>query len=56
MLMTFLVATATMLPSQQAIHRLDGSVITPAEIGATVLRLMHSAEVTGVGITFFVSY
>ncbi len=36
-----------------AIKRLDGSTITPAEIGQTVLRLMSAAEVTGVGIAIF---
>ena len=32
------------------VKRLDGSVITTAEIDATVTRLMRAAEVTGVGI------
>ena len=36
--------------SQPAVHRLDGSTITPKEIDATVTRLMAAAEVTGVGI------
>jgi len=32
------------------IKRLDGSTITPAEIDATVTRLMRAARVTGIGI------
>src|SRR5438270_12163485 len=35
---------------QQAIKRLDGSTIKPADVDATVIRLMRAAEVTGVGI------
>ena len=38
---------------QTAIRRLDASTITAAEIDATVTRLMHAAEVTGVAITIF---
>ncbi len=37
----------------QAIKRLDGSAITPAEIDATVTRLMQAAEVPGAGIAIF---
>lgn len=33
--------------------RLDGSSITPAEIDATVTRLMRAAEVTGVSVAIF---
>jgi CubicO group peptidase (beta-lactamase class C family) len=33
------------------IRRLDHSIITPAEIDATVLRLMHAAKVPGIAIT-----
>jgi CubicO group peptidase (beta-lactamase class C family) len=36
-----------------SVKRLDGSTITPTEIDATVTRLMHAAEVTGVGIAIF---
>lgn len=36
--------------AQQPIHRLDGSTIAPAEIDATVTRLMKAAEVPGVAI------
>ena len=46
-------AMALALPAaaqQRAITRLDGSKITPAEIDATVKRLMQAAEVTGVGV------
>ena len=35
------------------IERLDGSKITSGEIDATVTRLMHAAEVTGVGLAIF---
>ena len=52
-LVAYVAATATMLSAQPAVPRLDGSKITPAEIDATVTRLMRSAEVTGVGITLF---
>jgi CubicO group peptidase (beta-lactamase class C family) len=38
---------------QTAIHRLDGSIITPAELDGTVTRLMKAAEVTGVAIAIF---
>ena len=36
--------------NEPIIKRLDGSTISPAEIDATVTRLMRAAEVTGVGI------
>jgi CubicO group peptidase (beta-lactamase class C family) len=36
--------------SDQPIKRLDGSTITPAQVDATVTRLMSAAKVTGVGI------
>src|SRR5258708_37840730 len=35
---------------EPAIKRLDGSTIAPAEIDATVTRLMRAAEVTGVSV------
>jgi CubicO group peptidase (beta-lactamase class C family) len=35
------------------VKRLDGSAISPAEIDATVTRLMHAAKVAGVGIALF---
>jgi CubicO group peptidase (beta-lactamase class C family) len=35
---------------QTAVRRLDGSTISPAEIDATVTRLMRAGEVTGAGI------
>jgi CubicO group peptidase (beta-lactamase class C family) len=34
----------------QPVRRLDGSAIRPADIDATVTRLMRSAEVTGIGV------
>ncbi len=36
-----------------AIKRLNGSAISPAEIDQTVLRLMRAGEVTGAGVTLF---
>ena len=56
---TFLLLTMTaalgMLAAaaQPGVKRLDGSQITPAEIDATVTRLMPAAEVTGAGIAIF---
>jgi CubicO group peptidase (beta-lactamase class C family) len=49
------VAALTALPAaaQSAIKRLDGSPISPAEVDATVTRLMQAAEVTGAGIAIF---
>jgi len=48
------IAIVTLAAAQQlAIERLDGSKINPAEIDATVTRVMHAAEVTGVGIAIF---
>ena len=48
------IATATVAFStgsqQPNVKRLDGSTITPAEIDATVTRLMRAAEVTGVSL------
>jgi CubicO group peptidase (beta-lactamase class C family) len=35
---------------EPTVKRLDGSTIAPAEIDATVTRLMRAAEVTGVGV------
>jgi CubicO group peptidase (beta-lactamase class C family) len=35
------------------VKRLDGSTITPAEIDATVTRVMHAAEVPGAAIVLF---
>jgi CubicO group peptidase (beta-lactamase class C family) len=52
-LLAFVAASASLLSAQPAVQRLDGSKITPAEIDATVTRLMRAAEVTGVGITLF---
>ncbi len=52
-----LIAAAQMLAmagaSPGAVTRLDGSTIAPAEIDATITRLMHAAEVEGVGIALF---
>jgi CubicO group peptidase (beta-lactamase class C family) len=38
---------------QPSIRRLDGSTIAPAEVDATVTRLMKAAEVPGVAIAIF---
>jgi CubicO group peptidase (beta-lactamase class C family) len=35
------------------VKRLDGSTITPAEVDATVTRVMHAAEVPGAAIALF---
>ncbi len=43
----------SLMAQQPPIKRLDGSTISPAEIDATVARLMHAAEVPGVGIAIF---
>lgn len=43
-------SVAPALSSEPTIRRLDGSSISPAEIDATVIRLMNAAEVTGVSI------
>lgn len=48
-LLSFLPASAKQLP----IARLDGTTISPAEIDATVTRLMHGAEIPGLGLTIF---
>jgi CubicO group peptidase (beta-lactamase class C family) len=37
----------------QSVTRFDGGTVTPAEIDATVTRLMKAAEVPGVGIAIF---
>lgn len=56
---TFLSLTMTValgvltVAAQPSIKRLDGSSTTSPEIDATVTRLMHAAEVTGVGIAIF---
>lgn len=49
-LITVIVASLATASAAPAIKRLDGSTITPAEIDATVTRLMTAAEVTGVDI------
>jgi CubicO group peptidase (beta-lactamase class C family) len=38
------------IPNASAIRRLDGSMLSAAEIDGTVIRLMNAAKVTGVGI------
>jgi CubicO group peptidase (beta-lactamase class C family) len=48
-MMTATVALGT-VSNEPTVKRLDGSTIAPAEIDATVTRLMRAAEVTGVSI------
>jgi hypothetical protein len=48
-----IVVTSALGAQQPTIERLDGSNIAPAEIDATVTRVMRAAEVTGVGIAIF---
>ena len=43
-------SAVSLMAAQPPIKRLDGSTITPAEIDATVTRLMQAAEVPGLGI------
>jgi CubicO group peptidase (beta-lactamase class C family) len=55
-LLPLALAVATTLPATAqppAVKRLDGTAITPAEIDATVARVMRAAEIPGVGITLF---
>jgi CubicO group peptidase (beta-lactamase class C family) len=54
--MTAAIALPGALPApgaQSTVKRLDGSRITSTEIDATVTRVMHTAEVTGVGLVIF---
>jgi len=51
--MATLVSVSSSVAQQRAFKRLDGSTIQPAEIDATVTRLMKAAEVTGVGLVLF---
>jgi CubicO group peptidase (beta-lactamase class C family) len=54
--LTFILTIALATPaaaSDRQIKRLDGSSITPAEVDATVNRVMHAAEVTAVGLAIF---
>jgi CubicO group peptidase (beta-lactamase class C family) len=48
-MMTATVALGT-VTKERTVKRLDGSPIAPAEIDATVTRLMRAAEVTGVSV------
>jgi CubicO group peptidase (beta-lactamase class C family) len=53
-LTVLLLFQAALLNAQQLpIRRLDGTSISPAQIDATVTRLMKAAEVPGVGIAIF---
>jgi CubicO group peptidase (beta-lactamase class C family) len=51
--LTILAGAAFLAGQQKEIRRLDSSSIKPAEIDATVGRLMKEAEVPGVGIALF---
>jgi CubicO group peptidase (beta-lactamase class C family) len=48
--MTAAISALAACREQAGVKRLDGSVIMPAEIDATVARLMKAAEVPGVGL------
>ncbi len=50
---TVAILVLPMAGQPSAVKRLDGSTITPAEIDATVSRVMQAAEVPGVGIAIF---
>jgi len=51
--LAILAGAASTAGHQKAVKRLDGTSITPAEIDATVTRLMKAAQVTGVGLAVF---
>jgi len=51
--LTAMTAAATPAAQLKEVKRFDGSSIKPAEIDATVSRLMKAAEVTGVGLAIF---
>jgi CubicO group peptidase (beta-lactamase class C family) len=54
LLLVLAVVAGPYAPAQPpAMTRLDGSKITPAQIDATITRLMRAAEVTGVGVAIF---
>ena len=46
-------ANAQQTETKAEIQRLDGSTITSSDIDGTVTRLMHAAEVPGVGLALF---
>jgi CubicO group peptidase (beta-lactamase class C family) len=46
-------SAAQSAPPASPVKRLDGSTISPAEIDATVTRLMRAAKVTGAGVALF---
>jgi CubicO group peptidase (beta-lactamase class C family) len=48
-----LALTIAAAAQQSNITRLDGSKLATSEIDATVARVMHAAEVTGVGLAIF---
>jgi CubicO group peptidase (beta-lactamase class C family) len=47
------VLAPSLVAQQRAVKRVDGSMISPQEIDATVARLMKAGEVTGAGIAVF---
>jgi CubicO group peptidase (beta-lactamase class C family) len=53
LLLGFSSAAAQQPLAPSTILRLDGSSLTSTEVDATVIRLMKSANVTGVGIAVF---
>jgi CubicO group peptidase (beta-lactamase class C family) len=53
LLVALIVVTIAAVAQQPTITRLDGSQLRSTEIDATVTRVMHAAEVTGVGLAIF---
>ncbi len=53
LLVALLVVTMAAVAQQPTITRLDGSQIRSTDIDATLTRVMHAAEVTGVGLAIF---
>jgi CubicO group peptidase (beta-lactamase class C family) len=47
------IGLGSLLGQEMPVTRLDGTKISPAQINATVTRLMHAAHVTGVGIAIW---
>jgi CubicO group peptidase (beta-lactamase class C family) len=53
LLVALIVVTIAAVAQQPTITRLDGSQLRSTDIDATVTRVMHAAEVTGVGLAIF---
>ncbi|HEY3929498.1 MAG TPA: serine hydrolase [Candidatus Koribacter sp.] len=50
LLLAFLLTSSAVTIAQAAVHRLDGSTISPDQIDATVTRLMKAGEVPGLSL------